>query len=132
MASRTPPPVPAPSLSRAFAGPSARVTGWVDEADVARWVAAADVAAFAYPAPFSSSGALALAFAHSTPVLLSEPLAACVGAPEELVMPADAPSLAVRLKELQDPATRSALRSEERRVGKECVSTCRSRCSPYH
>src|SRR3546814_15340506 len=23
-------------------------------------------------------------------------------------------------------------RSEERRVGKECVSTCRSRCSPYH
>src|SRR3546814_18579844 len=25
-----------------------------------------------------------------------------------------------------------ALRSEERRVGKECVSTCRSRLSPYH
>src|SRR3546814_14173196 len=24
------------------------------------------------------------------------------------------------------------LRSEERRAGKECVSTCRSRCSPYH
>src|SRR3546814_18850055 len=24
------------------------------------------------------------------------------------------------------------LRSEERRVGKECVSTCRSRLSPYH
>src|SRR3546814_19542589 len=23
-------------------------------------------------------------------------------------------------------------RSEESRVGKECVSTCRSRCSPYH
>src|SRR3546814_11791655 len=23
-------------------------------------------------------------------------------------------------------------RSEERRVGKECVSTCRSRCCPYH
>ena len=23
-------------------------------------------------------------------------------------------------------------RSEERRVGKECVSTCRSRWSPYH
>src|SRR3546814_2422991 len=28
-------------------------------------------------------------------------------------------------------ATRSR-RSEERRVGKECVSTCRSRWSPYH
>src|SRR3546814_5196645 len=26
----------------------------------------------------------------------------------------------------------SANRSEERRVGKECVSTCRSRWSPYH
>src|SRR3546814_14582494 len=25
-----------------------------------------------------------------------------------------------------------AFRSEERRVGKECVSTCRSRWSPYH
>src|SRR3546814_17281922 len=25
-----------------------------------------------------------------------------------------------------------ALRSEERRVGQECVSTCRSRWSPYH
>src|SRR3546814_5252419 len=31
-------------------------------------------------------------------------------------------------------ASRSASvpRSEERRVGKECVSTCRSRWSPYH
>src|SRR3546814_13938072 len=26
----------------------------------------------------------------------------------------------------------SEYRSEERRVGKECVSTCRSRWSPYH
>src|SRR3546814_12903902 len=26
----------------------------------------------------------------------------------------------------------SRLRSEERRVGKECVRTCRSRWSPYH
>src|SRR3546814_18052348 len=25
-----------------------------------------------------------------------------------------------------------AIRSDERRVGKECVSTCRSRWSPYH
>src|SRR3546814_12363782 len=29
---------------------------------------------------------------------------------------------------LDDPVQRS----EERRVGKECVSTCRSRWSPYH
>src|SRR3546814_16312637 len=27
---------------------------------------------------------------------------------------------------------RAALRSDERRVGPECVSTCRSRWSPYH
>src|SRR3546814_3906134 len=27
---------------------------------------------------------------------------------------------------------RAGMRSEERRVGKECVSTCRSRWSPYH
>src|SRR3546814_1187382 len=27
---------------------------------------------------------------------------------------------------------RIEVRSEERRVGKECVSTCRSRWSPYH
>src|SRR3546814_15538357 len=33
----------------------------------------------------------------------------------------------------QDEADRSfRQRSEERRVGKECVSTCRSRWSPYH
>src|SRR3546814_4656600 len=31
-----------------------------------------------------------------------------------------------------DAARARAARSEERRVGKECVSTCRSRWSPYH
>src|SRR3546814_5775412 len=68
-----------------------------------------------------------------------------------LLLPAAPPPLAIRL-----PATYSASvlwadgaalivngepaadlagekrRSEERRVGKECVSTCRSRWSPYH
>src|SRR3546814_1412489 len=29
-------------------------------------------------------------------------------------------------------ASEVGVRSEERRVGKECVSTCRSRWSPYH
>src|SRR3546814_7743958 len=39
---------------------------------------------------------------------------------------------------VRDPSDDGALyvlmpmRSEERRVGKECVSTCRSRWSPYH
>src|SRR3546814_5974043 len=31
-----------------------------------------------------------------------------------------------------DPMLACIARSEERRVGKECVSTCRSRWSPYH
>src|SRR3546814_12043371 len=31
-----------------------------------------------------------------------------------------------------DQAADPPSRSEERRVGKECVSTCRSRWSPYH
>src|SRR3546814_3645482 len=30
------------------------------------------------------------------------------------------------------PSLTMLARSEERRVGKECVSTCRSRWSPYH
>src|SRR3546814_12641457 len=30
------------------------------------------------------------------------------------------------------PISAGILRSEESRVGKECVSTCRSRCSPDH
>src|SRR3546814_5497237 len=34
--------------------------------------------------------------------------------------------------QMADIAGAVGLRSEERRVGKECVSTCRSRWSPYH
>src|SRR3546814_2778226 len=32
----------------------------------------------------------------------------------------------------RDSSPAETKRSEERRVGKECVSTCRSRWSPYH
>src|SRR3546814_10337197 len=35
-------------------------------------------------------------------------------------------------EETMDRRTLLKTRSEERRVGKECVSTCRSRWSPYH
>src|SRR3546814_13355191 len=39
----------------------------------------------------------------------------------------------IEIKALKDKARAFILdRSEERRVGKECVSTCRSRWSPYH
>src|SRR3546814_13202720 len=33
---------------------------------------------------------------------------------------------------LREAGRQPSTRSEERRVGKECVSTCRSRWSPYH
>jgi len=99
----------AAELERRWGGPGARFTGWVPEDDVARWFAAADVAVFAYPAPFSSSGALALALAHGTPVLLSPPMAECVGAPHELVGPSDPVGLADRLARLADPGARLVL-----------------------
>ena len=37
-----------------------------------------------------------------------------------------------RLKGIRSTNPIAVGRSEERRVGKECVSTCRSRWSPYH
>src|SRR3546814_20695660 len=51
----------------------------------------------------------------------------------ELVAPEDVQQLVSTLSArmtVTDTAPRE--RSEERRVGKECVSTCRSRWSPYH
>src|SRR3546814_2843773 len=46
----------------------------------------------------------------------------------------DAPPSGVRLNHLVNEALagRNEWRPEERRVGKECVSTCRSRWSQYH
>src|SRR3546814_4945999 len=43
-----------------------------------------------------------------------------------------APSVRTRRKRPTSRTSTSCRRSEERRVGKECVSTCRSRWSPYH
>src|SRR3546814_12104579 len=48
---------------------------------------------------------------------------------------AAAPSIASsrkRLATVRVRRDRCRARSEERRVGKECVSKCRSRCSPYN
>ena len=43
------------------------------------------------------------------------------------------PGKARNIDELRADILKAAsYRSEERRVGKECVSTCRSRWSPYH
>jgi glycosyltransferase involved in cell wall biosynthesis len=81
-------------------GTVARFTGWVPDDAVSSWFGAADVALFPYPQPFSSSGALALALAHGTPVLLSPALARCAGAPNVLTAPMEAGALARRLDEL--------------------------------
>src|SRR3546814_12474009 len=40
--------------------------------------------------------------------------------------------LATKFTRGDGPNAGPLVRSEERRVGKECVSTCRSRWSPYH
>jgi glycosyltransferase involved in cell wall biosynthesis len=87
-----------------------RFTGFVADEDVARWFAAADVALLPYPKPFASSGPLALALAHGTPLLLSPALARCTGAPAELQAPLDPVALAERLRRLAvDPAARADL-----------------------
>src|SRR3546814_18677097 len=46
--------------------------------------------------------------------------------------PVDESKLAAVIGKLVRIRKETAKRSEERRVGKECVSTCRSRWSPYH
>lgn len=81
-------------------GGTARFTGWVPDRDVERWFRACDLALFPYPKPFSSSGALALALAYRTPVLMSAPLATCVGAPDDLVVSSDPTALGDRLLEI--------------------------------
>ena len=73
----------AESLAAEF-GDVATFTGFVPDGGVADWFRAADVALQCYPEPHASSGPLALALAHDTPVLLSARLADVVGAPSVL------------------------------------------------
>ena len=97
---------------RAGAPPNARFTGFVSSADVPRWFAAADVALLPYPRPFASSGPLALALAHGTPVLLSDALARSTGAPAVLATAQDPAAIAARLEALAaGPAGLAELRS---------------------
>src|SRR3546814_5786137 len=49
-----------------------------------------------------------------------------------LAAPVTAAGWEARAAQPAGQAEASVGRSEERRVGKECVSTCRSRWSPYH
>src|SRR3546814_11523084 len=48
------------------------------------------------------------------------------------LMPAGPVNARMIGKNAQVASSGASSRSEERRVGKECVSTCRSRWSPYH
>src|SRR3546814_6684632 len=86
------------------------------------------------PPPVSESGHKGREFiAEITPkrelgdMVLSE---TCRTAVEQLIEEQQRSSL-LRAHGL-DPLHRLLLRSEERRVGKKCVSTCRSRWQPYH
>jgi glycosyltransferase involved in cell wall biosynthesis len=98
---------------RAAAPRNARFTGFVPDADVSRWFAAADVALLLYPRPFASSGPLALALAHGTPVLMSRALAATTGAPPSLVASPLPAGLARQLRALAaDPAEAAVLRTD--------------------
>ena len=81
----------APSCASGY-GDVARFTGWVPDGDVGAWFSAADLCVFPYPKPFASSGVLALAVAHGTPVLLSPALARCAGAPNVVTAPMTAAS----------------------------------------
>src|SRR3546814_15141888 len=84
----------------------------------------------------TSSTAAAAASAGMEPVIT-----VTAGREQELSSAADALTVLDdrRIKALNLPQVSDLLRlmpgvsrSEERRVGKECVSTCRSRWSPYH
>src|SRR3546814_18266238 len=59
---------------------------------------------------------------------------ACVAQGSHYLDLADARTIVTTIDQLDADAKAKAVlvRSEERRVGKECVSTCRSRWSPYH
>src|SRR3546814_1723715 len=64
------------------------------------------------------------------------PICAVLSAAVADVLPVAAPTrdqpAAAGTSQSRDHLWRALARSEERRVGKECVSTCRYRWSPYH
>jgi glycosyltransferase involved in cell wall biosynthesis len=100
---------------RSTAPDNVRFTGFVPDEDVGRWFTAADVALLPYPRPFASSGPLALALAHGTPVLMSDALARTTGAPGALAVGADPAAIAARLETLAaDRGERERLRAAAR------------------
>jgi glycosyltransferase involved in cell wall biosynthesis len=80
-------------------GEHVRFPGYVPDEEVHKWFAAADVAVLPYPSPHASSGPLALAIAHGTPILASRQMARICGLPPQFAF-TDADDLARRLREL--------------------------------
>ena len=102
------------------AHPHARFTGHVPDAQVADWFAAADLALFLYPQPVSASGALALALAHGTPLLMSRQMAATTGAARALVAASDPAELGAQLRALaHDTAAVGTLRAAAADLGRD-------------
>lgn len=85
-------------------GDHVRFPGYVRDEDVHDWFAVADIVVLPYPSPHASSGPLALAISHGTPVLASTQMARTCGLPQEVAF-GDACELAHRLREVVDGAS---------------------------
>jgi glycosyltransferase involved in cell wall biosynthesis len=96
---------------RELAPPGTTFTGYVRDEDIPEWFAAADVALLPYPRPFATSGPLAIALAHETPVLLSSALARSAGAPDLLAVEPEPHAIGEQLRALaEQPGALSDLR----------------------
>src|SRR3546814_15830772 len=71
---------------------------------------------------------VAAAMNHPSLTVYRRPKIAILATGDELLVPGSVPAAG----QIIASNTFGVGRSEERRVGKECVSTCRSRWSPYH
>jgi glycosyltransferase involved in cell wall biosynthesis len=112
----------------------ARFTGYVPDAQVPALFEAADLLLLPYPTAFATSGPLALALGFGTPVLCSEALGNCVGAPLSLQTSVQPAALAARLRELaRDPARREELASATRAltVGRRWDAVARRHIALY-
>src|SRR3546814_17845171 len=75
------------------------------------------------------AGAIGAASAH---VMLSKVVSGDAVSLEEVMQMADEPQQAIENSQAIARASAQLRRSEERRVGKECVRPCSSRGPPYH
>src|SRR3546814_13760946 len=80
----------------------------------------------------SACGASAMSSQDARDRLLDPARGAACPCHRNLLQTATAPEFKNHWIDVGLPADRGRVRSEERRVGKECVSTCRSRWSPYN